>query len=496
MNRLFHALLFWGVVLTTGVLVLSCERAEVPSAIEAPDIHDGVSVVDSYLHFDSVEAVESYLDDVSLGTARRLPSGFVSVRDRSNRIPVETRSAANFEMTAEEYAVHHAEELLVAPALFSIMDTDLLVGVGDRIYKVTDEGTFIFPSRTTRDEIDAYIEAADIAFLSSMEKGDRISLRGGVDFIRTFGSVAGSGDLVSKAPSSSSGNTSPYGLTGNLHSGYNVTTYAWKAGNIWQDILEILLIKDYIRYAELDASHRFAVHVYNNNFGFVEAAGVKAVVQEKRKFLFATYWVNSKEKYEIASGFNYLYSKHKNFMKGGNFSSFAPSAFTGYKMLSSNITGAGNVSFLYVKCGDIPYISGWGKDITFCLPYLSMSGVQVSSSTKTTLTKLYDDPQPSQLMSALRRAASYRGAGSAPAFLMIPYPSSNSQFRNDLALATGARNVTCNGVDIRLLCKGGFSWSGGIPAPIQFSTYDIMAMDTFASVRWNGKWTGIRFVFN
>ena len=73
MNRLFHALSFLGVVLTAGVLVTSCERAEVPSAIEAPDIHDGVSVVDSYLHFDSVEAVESYLDDVSLGTARRLP---------------------------------------------------------------------------------------------------------------------------------------------------------------------------------------------------------------------------------------------------------------------------------------------------------------------------------------------------------------------------------------------------------------------------------------
>lgn len=488
----FHIIL---AAFAAAVAVAACGKAEPVPAVQ--DEGTGkVRVVDSYLRFEDGDALMGFLEGVESGVEPAVPEGFVSVRERGRRLAAETRAVRTFEMTEEEFQVHRAEQLLVDPALFSVMDTDLTVGVGDRIYKVTDEGTFVFPDRTTFDEIDAYIGGVDLDVLRTLDKGQQMRLSGGVDFIRTYGSVAGSGDLVMKSLSVGSTPVSGYGLSGNLHAGYNVATYAWKANGLWQDILEILLIKDYIRYAELDDTHRFAVHVYNNNFGFVEAAGVKAVVQEKRKFLFATYWVNSKEKYDIESGFNYLYSRHKNFMKGGNFSSFAPAAFTGFKTTSTDVTGTGSVTFLYGKCAEIPYVSGWGKDITFCLPYLSMSGVQVTEKTKDMLMKLYDDPQPKELMGVLRRAASLRGASDGPAFLMVPRPSSGSQFRNDLALACGARRVSSDGVDIRLLRKGGFSWSGGVPAPIQFSTYEIMALDAFASVRWNGKWTGVRFVFN
>jgi hypothetical protein len=370
----------------------------------------------------------------------------------------------------------------------------MIISVGSNVYKVCEEGTFVFPSGWDGKRMRKYIAGADIGYLRGLYKGDEVDLSGGVRFIRTFGEPAGEADLR-MLPAEAG--TRGYNLSGSLHSGYGVTSYAWTANSVVQNILEFLLVKDYIRYADLDDKHRFALHVYNNNFGFIEAAGVKSWVQVKKKFLFVNYWVADGGTYDIVSGFNYLYSEHRNFMKAGSFASYLPSCLKGYGSFSSNVTGVGDVRFLYGDCQGVPYVSGLGSKLNLVLPYMYSNGVNLTNDSKQMLEKLFSCGQVSQLMGVLKTASSKLERPYAPSLLFIPRPSSSSEFKNDLTLLYGKAEKRTDCFDITLLLKGGFSWSGGpVPAPIQFNTYYINALDTFASVKYNGKWTGVRFVFN
>ena len=469
---------------------------------ETAPVDDGADGRDVFYYFGSKTTLRDYLELITSGTDTRSvdgdvvrPKGFVSVADRLERMKSATRAAGDGdELTKDEWAVYRAMDLLVEPALYHVLDTSMIISVGSNVYKVCDEGTFVFPSGWDGKRMRQYIAGADFDYLRRLSKGQEVDLTEGVSFIRTFGEEAGEADL--RALPAEAG-TRGYDLSGSLHSGYGVTSYSWTANSVLQNILEFLLVKDYIRYADLDSKHRFALHVYNNNFGFIEAAGVKSWVQVKKKFLFVNYWVSDDSKYDIVSGFNYLYSEHTNFMKSGSFASFMPSNFKGYDSFSSNITGVGNVKFLYGECQGVPYVSGLGSNMNFVLPYMYSNGVNLTSESKETLEKLFACGQESQLMGVLKGAASRMGRSTLPSLLLLPKPSSSSEFKNDQTLVYGMAEKRTDCFDITLLLKGGFSWTGGVlPAPIQFSTYYINAIDTFASVKYNGKWTGVRFVFN
>ena len=459
---------------------------------------------DVFYYFGSKTTLRDYLEMITSGTLTRSefsdvvrPDGFVSLHERIERMKASTRVGSTGgvdEVTKDEYAVYRAMDLLVEPALYHVLDTSMIISVGDRIYKVCDAGTFVFPVGYDGPSMRRYIASADMGRLSSLSKGEEVSLGDGVSFIRTFGEMTGDDGFEVLPPEDG---TRSYNLSGSLHSGYNCTTYRWTANSVVQNILEFLLVKDYVRYADLDDKHRFAVHVYNNNFGFIEAAGVKSWVQVKKKFLFVNYWVADGGTYDIVSGFNYLYSEHRNFMKAGSFASYMPSSLKGYSSFSSDITGVGSVSFLYGDCQGVPYVSGLGSKMNLVLPYMYSNGVNLTSESKQTLEKLFGCGQASQLMGVLKTAASKMGRSDAPSLLFLPKPSSSSEFKNDLTLLYGRAEKRTDCFDITLLLKGGFSWSGGpVPAPIQFNTYYINALDTFASVKYNGKWTGVRFVFN
>ena len=477
-------------------LISSCEKAVdgIGGIDEAVQQVEHVTLVGNHLHFDSQGSFDDFLGSMSddgsttKATGVCLPNGFVSVRDRLSSC--RTKSDAGAEVTKDEYLADRAVMLLVEPKLSYLMDTTLVIGVGQCTYKITDLGTFFVSSQMLEDELQSIVDGADSERLASLNKGDIISLGGGVSFIRSFASEeAGEDCFDSVVHDEGEATKASYGLSNNIHSGYSLTSYTWKSSNF----LEWILIKDVTQYYYLDSDRRVAVQLYNNNFGFVEAAGLKTRVQIRKRFLFVPYWAEESVSRQMVNGFDYLYSKHQNYMNNTELVAFQPSNFSGFNSFSQSVSGVGGVNWFYGRSTNVPYIDGFGNDVTLCVPKLNMNGVNVTTDTRNMLDKLYD-AKPSELLSVLKSAASKRNS-SMPALLFIPKPSSASLFKNDVTMLTGKYQSYGSSALARLLSKGGFSWTGGIPCPIQFSIYNIDAVDCFGAVNINGRWVGVRFVY-
>ena len=493
-------------VFACAVILTGCEK--VLYKVESPYqyyLEDGrLRLVDNHLHFVSVEDLSAFLDELdedgrvatksSGATGVVFPDGFVSVRNRKDGLAL-TKADGGDQMSADEFAVYRAEALLVEPKLQYVMDTAMVIGAGDYTYKVIDEGTLMVPSKMSDGEMASMVGRLDRAGLALLAKGEVKELDGGVRFIRTFGEEVSIDEFDVSVEEDAE--TKGYVMSNNLHSGYNVTTYTWKGSSLLQKFLELLLIKDLTQYVYIDNNRRVSLQFYNNNFGFIEAAGLRTQLQVKKWFLFVPYWVSDGGSYSFVNGFNYLYSKHANYMQNTGYASYQPGNFNGYSVKAFSFSGIGTVNFLYGKCTGVPYLSNWGSDYTFVLPELKMSGVSVTDETKSILDKLYnvDTCPPRQLLSTLRSCASARGRTDKPSMLFIPHGSGHVNFKEDITMLCGVNEVYGTEYVTRLLSKGGFSWSGGIPAPIQFSIYDISAVDSFGAVRYKNKWYGVRFVF-
>ena len=487
-------------VFVAALCMCSCEK--IIDRVEFPDYGkmyaEHLKLVGKHLHFDSQESFDEFLGSLSedgqltkaagSGTGE-LPEGFVSVVDRL--LSAATKADPGTEVDRDEYLADRAVMLLVEPKLRYLMDTALVIGVGPGTYKITDLGTYYVTGEMLEEDLQAVVDGSDRESLSALVKGERVELPGGVSFIRSFaGEEAGEDCFDVIEHDGGEATKAGYGLSNNIHSGYGLTSYRWKGNSF----LEFLLIKDVTEYYYVDSDRRVAVQLYNNNFGFVEAAGLKTRVQVKKRFLFVPYWAEENTSRLMVNGFNYLYSKHKNYMNSTELVAFQPSNFSGFSSMSQSVFGAGSVTWLYGRSSSVPYIDGFGSDYTLCVPRLGMSGVSVTGETRTMLEKLYDGA-PSELLSALKAAASKRGASTGPALLFIPLPSGAAKFNNDVTMLTGKYQSYGSSALARLLSKGGFSWSGGIPCPIQFSVYEIDAVDCFGAVNVNGRWVGVRFVF-
>lgn len=484
MNRL--------VIIATAVAVASC-YAELPGTQYFDQPIPNATVKDGYLRFENSAALEDCLEQLDAPRTRASfgVAGFTSINDRK----VSCNEAS---LDATALAVQKAEALLTEPTLRQVLDTALVIEVGDRIYKITENGTFSFPLGTGAAKISQVTDSFDASLIRTVEKGSSVDLAGGVYWINTYGPENEDEtypELVElqDEPETRAVTTN---LSNNLHSGYNVKTYTWKGNALTQKFLELILIKDYTERIDLDSTHRLCVQLYNNNWGFVEVAGIKTYLQKKVKILFVnTWWETDDASCRIAMGINYMYSEHKNYMTPTKYMAFTPTSFTNFSRYTASVTGYGNGTFLYGTVSDVPYFSNWTTSKTLIMPYLNMNGDTITEDTKKFLDALYDE-QPSKLMSTLNATASKLGQPKRPAVFFIPESGTNT-FRNDLTLAAGLAEYPKTSTQrLKFLSKGGFSWSGGIPAPIQFSKYDITAIDCFGAIYYNGKWKGVRYTFN
>lgn len=92
------------------------------------------------------------------------------------------------EMTIHEFRLMKAEELILDPILEEVMDTTLRVGIGDRIYKITEHGTFSAPKGQLI-ALEKEIANFNTTLISNCEIGSSVSLNDGVVFVNSFGTT-------------------------------------------------------------------------------------------------------------------------------------------------------------------------------------------------------------------------------------------------------------------------------------------------------------------
>lgn len=513
-----------------GVFLVGCQKDDVSALPEEPSqaviSYEGpFTVVDGHLHFTSQESLNSVLDVISeclrhdddpdTKSVAEAPvfmvDGFTSVAQRREGFVGLTKAGedrAGSEMTVDEFAVYKAEELLTEPALSHVMDTSLVIGVGDYYYKVTEKGSFEVRSSVPLDDAMVVINEFDPATVSGLSKGDSVRISDDIVFYNTYGNKdEEDGDLIEVVNEGLVADydietkglpSGPYNLVNGLHNGYNVITYKWQNSTIFGKIMEFFLIKDRSEYHYIDDNHRVRFKLFNNNFGFIRTSGLHVCLQVRRRFLFISTWpiVIQDTSCSTVLGLNYLYSEHSNYMSSTRFGAFESSNFRDYKVYTPYVTGLGSTPFLYGKASSVPYFVGFSNDITMALPVLKLSYGAITAETKDMLSKLYE-ASPKELLAIMKSVAYYRGRPKEPTILIIPSASTNSTiFKNDITMAAGRyENYHCSDQQMRFLTQGGFSWSGGIPAPIQFSTYNILAIDAFGAVKYEDKWYGVRFVF-
>lgn len=475
-------------------LTVSC-YAELPGTQYFDQPIPNATVKDGYLRFENSAALEDCLEQ--LGAPRTRAgygvAGFTSVSDRKY-----TCDEAYLDATA--LAVQKAEALLTEPTLRQVLDTALVIEVGERIYKITENGTFSFPLGTGAAKIRQVTGSFDTDLIRTVQKGSSINLAGDVTWTNTYGPESEQTDYPELAVTQDAETRAvSYNLSNNLHSGYNTTTYTWTGNSLAEKFLEVILIKDYTERIELDSSHRLCVQLYNNNWGFVEVAGIKTYMQKKVRILFVnTWWETDDSSCKVAMGINYLYSSHQNYMNNTKYTYFTPSSFKDFSQMSASVTDYGNATFLYGKATEVPYFSNWGNNTTLLIPYLNFNGQNITSDSQKLLKALYKET-PSKMMSTLKSAAQKRGYPKRPALYFVPDEgSSSSTFKNDRTLTAGVEEYSnTSSQRLKFLSKGGLSWTGApLPAPIQFSIYDIDAIDCFGAIYYGGKWKGIRFRFN
>ena len=472
--------------------------------------------VANHLHFQSKDAFGEFLDSIGedgkvitkagdAGTP--LPSWFTSLRDRDLALRA-TKAGDSDEMTREEYEIWCAQQLMSEPKFEYVMDTALVIGVGDYTYKITEEGTFAVPSEVSEEKMLSVVQSADREYLAGLEKGSVLELNDGIVFYRTFGEKEQMEDLFEQTDDEET-KAGSYGLSNNLHAGYNTTTYNWSKQTLLGKFLEIIKIKDISQTVSLDSKHRLVVNMYNDNFGFWQVAGIKSMVQVKKSFLFIPIWKDDDTYYNTATGINYMYSQHKDYWPAPEFVSFEPAVFNthGFNVVTGSFKNVGQVPFLYGKLKGVPYISDFGDKINFCLPKLGMDGKMLKKEMEPILEKLFD-ADPKELLSFTRTVAGKLGSANDPSFLFLPKGKGKS-FTYNNSMLTGKKESRTIRQYLRFHNKGGFTDTGeggwradgsfrgslSLPMPIQFNMYEINAIDAFVSVYYNKKWVGIRFVF-
>ncbi len=103
---------------------------------------DEIVVENGYLYFKTEDSFKDYINSLSDAPNTRSAAGvtcipgFVSIESR--KLQIQTRTSLTEpadDMTKEEYDTYKAESLLIDPVLTSVVDTNLVVRVEDKLFK-------------------------------------------------------------------------------------------------------------------------------------------------------------------------------------------------------------------------------------------------------------------------------------------------------------------------------------------------------------------------
>ena len=531
-------------LLLFSLLVISCSKFD-PALInkDNKDLNNEITVEDGHLHFASSAILRSYLDsflqtDGFCTKSTDYPSvdGFISLAEREKRILSKAWEDAEEEMTPEEYAVYEAEELLIDPILTNVLDTSLVISVEDKVYKITNRGTFAMDNQRNMEELYEAINNFDTCYVNRLENGEYYQLEDEITFINTFGNNSicdevfdieesvdeeddydYEGDGAYEDEDGEEGNEvslnnvsersilkrseSGNELTNNLHNGYNTTEYKWKSRSVWDKFLDSIRGKKVNRSVKFDSKHRVEVTLYDTNYGFFASSGINVKFQKAKHFLGIKYWSKITAP-KIAVGFNYIYGKYA-LKSPMSYSVITPNQFKAYKMFNSKINNT-LYNIVCAKTNVLPYLQQWTNDIVVFLPRISLFDGKVS--TRSLLNKFYDLPAKyafnflkSQALKVVdpNNGIEHSLAKKDPRMLYSIWGNNDFYFTKNKSYISGVKEyVSTASYTVRFDFSIGFYYNStlGVPTPMVISTFDILNIDAFGAVYYNNCWKGVRFV--
>jgi len=390
MNKLF-------VVLGIGLLLLqSCNNEndfsqeingkDNGSGKEPVEVATGITLKDGFLHFASEDVLESFLlgAEQEADAATELKStrasttrlnGFVSLADMKQTIGNSLKSTRSSdvdedeEMTEDEVRIVKAEELLVDPILAEVVDTTLRIGVSDRIYKITEYGTFSAPTNNAH-FIEQEILHFDKSLITSTELGTYVNLENGVVFTNSFGQE-GLESYIEEVPETRSSLKSADVYQNDFHNGYNVNTHRWKNNSVWQKFWDKIRGKDVSKENYFGSKKRVQVNVFNVNYAFYASSGIKVKMQKRKRVAFVKWWVST-DADKLAVGFNKVYGEMK-YTNPRSFSSISPTASGYWGRFTGTLNGIGS-NFVLTQYKKFDLVKDWVDDIYMFLPEVEIKG--------------------------------------------------------------------------------------------------------------------------
>lgn len=466
-------------------------------------MEDGqIRVMKTHLHFESQQGLDDLLDSIATRVAagKCVPAidkdGFTSIAERKEQQNL-TRAAAD-EDNRTRYTISRIGEIVPATELLYVLDTNLVIGVGDRLYKITQLGTFRFPSSYNEKDIESFLNSFDEG---SLPQGgwQSVTVGDGIELLNTYGLGEERKMTEETDPETRTPNEYPSGP--NLQAGYGTTRYFWGWKWIGNDIFGVNQTKE----SYFDDTHRMKFHFWNLNFGFYATAGFKVSAEQQNKWWFITYWEDMTSGLEdVVIGINYLDLWHMSwgnlFGGKGKTQSFAPSNFPSFSSRYYS-TKAGYNRYISGYAQGCPYIENFSDRYLLTIPYLLMDGVNPRQETKDFTDAIYN-ATTKELYELIQKTQSAFGQGKTyPCSVFVPNAQEN-EFTTSRSIFSGLQHYgKTPQKEISVVHYGNFIIGIAGPSNTKVIADGFKAgaitssqgIDIFAAVKYNGKWKGINF---
>lgn len=261
------------------------------------------------------------------------------------------------------------------------------------------------------------------------------------------------------------------------------------------------------RERNFDKKHRIQVEVFNVNYRFYTSAGIKVKMQKMKRFVFVKYWVSDTCE-DMAIGFNMITGTLK-FNNPTNYSSIMPSNSVRWDKFTSTIDGYER-EFLYQRIYNSDIVKDWINPISDKL-YMILPNVKIKSPfnsnkyilefpTHNILQSMYDAPAKYISSTLLKingktwSALEEKIKPEDPRIAYIVWGTNEESFTEAKPFITGVKRYGSMSTKVvRFNQSFGFNYMG-IVKPFLPSEFNIEYFDGFGSIKYNGKWLGIRFI--
>lgn len=512
--------------LTSLLLILTllsaCLKQEIPVNSNTLSINESeISVVDGHLRFSTSQSFQEYISTLidlencegetkAANNTPKIP-GFTSLAEMIRHPQTKGLNTSDEEMSIHEFRIYKAESLLIDPILTHVMDTTLTIEVEDRLFKVTDAGTFAIRLGSV-ENIYSAIADFDTTYIYSLANGESIAIDDDITFINTFGNNSINNKYFTVSESIDEDDEYDYDeitkatttseiITNNLHNGYNTIQYKWQNNSLWQKLWDAIRGKNVSRECNIDNTHRVQVTVYDVNYAFLASSGITVKMQRQKRFLGIKYWTSEKAD-KIAIGFNYLYGKYT-LKNPTSYSVLAPSNFKTFSSFTSNLNNKA-YKFWYGKYSQIPYLKDWVNDMVLFIPDVKILGQNVTN--QDVLNMLYELPAKftfnflkSQAKKVYDPVAKIEKLMEKkdPRMAYFVWGKNVLNYTQDKSYITGVKEYpNLASKTVRFDFSVGFYWNNSlkIPIPMQISSFNIESIDAFGAVFYKGAWKGVRFV--